>query len=63
MSLVVDAGFVVAALTDGGPAGLWAEDLLAGIDLAAPHWTAEGSNPPIPSRGGWRGRRCGRERR
>ena len=37
MSLVVDAGFVVAALTDGGPAGLWAEDLLAGIDLAAPH--------------------------
>ena len=37
MSLVVDAGFVVAALIDGGPDGLWAEDLLAGADLAAPH--------------------------
>ena len=37
MSLVVDAGFVVSALTDGGPDGLWAEDLLAGPDLAAPH--------------------------
>ena len=37
MSLVVDAGFVVAALTDGGPDGRWAADMLAGADLAAPH--------------------------
>ena len=37
MSLVADAGFVVAALVDGGTDGLWAEELLAGTDLAAPH--------------------------
>ena len=37
MSLVADAGFVVAALVDGGTDGLWAEQLLAGTDLAAPH--------------------------
>ena len=30
MSLVADAGFVVAALVDGGTDGLWAEELLAG---------------------------------
>ena len=37
MSLVVDAGFVVAALADGGTDGRWAEELLSGADLAAPH--------------------------
>ena len=37
MSLVVDAGFIVAALVDGGADGRWAEELLAGTDLAAPH--------------------------
>ncbi len=37
MSLVADAGFVVAALVDGGKDGLWADELLAGTDLAAPH--------------------------
>ena len=37
MSLVADAGFVVAGLVDGGTDGLWAEELLAGTDLAAPH--------------------------
>ena len=37
MSVVADAGFVVAALVDGGRDGLWAQELLAGTDLAAPH--------------------------
>ena len=37
MSLVVDAGFVVAALSDSGTDGQWAEELLTGDDLAAPH--------------------------
>ena len=37
MSVVADAGFVVAALVDGGTDGLWAQELLAGNDLAAPH--------------------------
>jgi predicted nucleic acid-binding protein len=37
MSLVVDAGFVVAALVDSGPVGTWAEELLAHEELAAPH--------------------------
>lgn len=37
MTLVVDAGFVVAALVDSGPTGTWAEKLLAQDDLAAPH--------------------------
>ena len=37
MSLVVDAGFVVAALADGGTDGRWAEELLAGTALATPH--------------------------
>lgn len=36
MTLVVDAGFVVAALVDGGPVGSWAEEMLADADLAAP---------------------------
>ena len=37
MTLVVDAGLVVAALVDGGPDGTWADQLLATNDLAAPH--------------------------
>ena len=35
--LVVDAGFVVAALVDGGREGTWADGLLATDALAAPH--------------------------
>ena len=37
MSVVADAGFVVAALADGGTDGLWAQELLTATDLAAPH--------------------------
>lgn len=37
MTLVVDASAVVAGLTDRGTDGLWAESLLAGEPLAAPH--------------------------
>lgn len=37
MSLVIDAGFVVAALVDGGQLGTWAEERLGHEDLAAPH--------------------------
>jgi predicted nucleic acid-binding protein len=37
MTLVVDSSFVVAALVDGGPVGSWADQLIAGDDLAAPH--------------------------
>jgi predicted nucleic acid-binding protein len=37
MTLVVDASVVVAALVDSGPAGLWAESILASDVLAAPH--------------------------
>lgn len=37
MTLVVDAGFVVAALVDDGPRGRWAESLLPTAPLAAPH--------------------------
>lgn len=37
MTLVVDASVVVAALIDSGPSGLWAEGLLAGSDVLAPH--------------------------
>ena len=37
MTLVIDASAVVAALTDAGPAGVWAESLLAGNDALAPH--------------------------
>ena len=37
MTLVVDASMVVAGLTDGGADGRWAESLLAGDALAAPH--------------------------
>ena len=37
MTLVVDASFVVAALTDPGADGQWAESLIEGEALAAPH--------------------------
>jgi predicted nucleic acid-binding protein len=37
MTLVVDASFVVAALSDSGPDGRWAEALVATEQLAAPH--------------------------
>lgn len=37
MTLVVDAGVVVAALIDDGPHGRWAESMLASGPLAAPH--------------------------
>jgi len=37
MTLVVDAGFVVAALVDDGPVGTWADHLLGSECLAAPH--------------------------
>lgn len=35
--VVVDASVVVAALLDSGPDGVWAEEILTGGDLAAPH--------------------------
>jgi predicted nucleic acid-binding protein len=37
VTLVVDASMVVAALVDSGTGGRWAEALLAGDSLAAPH--------------------------
>jgi predicted nucleic acid-binding protein len=37
VTVVVDAALVVAALTDGGPLGSWAEEVLLSDDLAAPH--------------------------
>jgi len=37
MTLVVDSGFVVAALVDSGAVGTWADRLLGSDDLAAPH--------------------------
>jgi predicted nucleic acid-binding protein len=37
VTLVVDASMVVAGLTDSGADGRWAEALLAGDALAAPH--------------------------
>ena len=37
MTLVVDASLVVSALVDGGITGSWAESLLAGEPLSAPH--------------------------
>lgn len=37
MTVILDASAVVAALIDNGRAGRWAEGLLAGHDLAAPH--------------------------
>jgi predicted nucleic acid-binding protein len=37
VTTVVDASVVVAALVDIGPAGTWAESVLVGGPLAAPH--------------------------
>ena len=37
MTLVVDGLFVVAASTDPGADGRWAESLIEGAALAAPH--------------------------
>jgi predicted nucleic acid-binding protein len=37
VTLVVDASLVVSALVDGGVAGSWAESLLTGEPLSAPH--------------------------
>jgi predicted nucleic acid-binding protein len=37
VTLVIDASMVVAGLTEGGPGGRWAESLLGGDSLAAPH--------------------------
>ena len=37
MTLVVDASVVVASLVDTSTFGAWADDVLAGPDLAAPH--------------------------
>lgn len=37
MTIVVDASVVVAALVDSGTVGKWAESILAGHNLAAPH--------------------------
>lgn len=42
---VVDASVLVAATADGGPEGAWAERVLAGGDLIAPHLVlAEAAN-------------------
>lgn len=37
MTVVVDASCVVAALVDSGDSGLWAESVLTGGTLVAPH--------------------------
>jgi predicted nucleic acid-binding protein len=37
VSVVVDASIVVAALVDTGPAGTWADAVLAGGALSSPH--------------------------
>ena len=37
MTIVVDAGVVVAALVDGGSDGTWADGQLTGVHTAAPH--------------------------
>lgn len=37
MTRVVDASVLVAWLIDDGPAGRWAESIIAQGDLAAPH--------------------------
>lgn len=45
MTVVVDASVVVAALIDSGETGRWAEHILAGGHLAAPHLVlAEATN-------------------
>jgi len=37
MSVVVDASLLVAAATDSGPDGVWAEEILSEGELVAPH--------------------------
>ena len=37
MTLVIDASLVVSALVDSGTTGTWAESLLTGEPLSAPH--------------------------
>lgn len=37
MTLVVDAGVVVAALADSGPLGAWCEEVLRNPQLVSPH--------------------------
>ena len=37
MSVVVDASLLVAATTDSGPDGVWAEEILAPGGIVAPH--------------------------
>jgi predicted nucleic acid-binding protein len=37
VSTVVDASVLVAATTDAGPEGTWAEDILAEGEIVAPH--------------------------
>jgi len=45
MSVVPDASVVIAALTDTGALGAWAEETLGRVDLVAPHlMLAEATN-------------------
>jgi predicted nucleic acid-binding protein len=45
MTVVIDASFVVAGLVDNGPLGSWADGVLAGEPLVAPHlMPAEAAN-------------------
>jgi predicted nucleic acid-binding protein len=45
VSTVVDASILVAATTDAGPDGIWAEDVLAAGAIVAPHLAlAEATN-------------------
>lgn len=37
MTIVIDASVTVAALTDSGSVGAWADELLSSEDLIAPH--------------------------
>ena len=37
MTLIVDASLAVAALTNDGPSGIWARQILVSDNLAAPH--------------------------
>ncbi|RMF24171.1 MAG: PIN domain-containing protein [Deltaproteobacteria bacterium] len=49
MSVVIDASVLVAATTDSGPDGTWAEQVISDQDLIAPHLAlVEATN--IPSR-------------
>ena len=45
MSLVVDSSVIIAALIDTGPPGIWAEEVIDGQVLYAPHLvSAEATN-------------------